>query len=102
MKSIARISFSGGPAKNLIHTIRESYPLSLHGIGLSLGSADGLQRDHLSRLKDLIQEVNPFLVSEHLSWSRIGGVYLPDLLPVPYTRQSLEIFCQNVNQAQDF
>lgn len=82
--------------------IREHYPMSLHGVGLSLGSADGLQNTQLSYIKELIKQVNPFLVSEHLSWSTIAGMYLPDLLPVPYTQQALDIFMSNINHAQDY
>lgn len=82
--------------------IRQSYPMSLHGVGLSLGSADGLQKSQLQYIKELITQIDPFLVSEHLSWSTIGGMYLPDLLPVPYNQQTLEIFTSNINQAQDY
>lgn len=82
--------------------IRESYPMSLHGVGLSLGSADGLQDSQLVYVKELIKQIEPFLISEHLSWSTIAGIYLPDLLPVPYNEQALDIFVNNVNQAQDY
>lgn len=90
---------------NAIHTLRmiaKDYPLSLHGVGLSLGSADGLEEQHLLRLQRLTQSINPYFISEHLSWGRIGNIYMPDLLPIPYTNESLTLFCQNINSAQDF
>lgn len=93
---------AGGPALTLLQEIRELYPISLHGVGLSLGSATGLHQEHLQRLKKLLDFTRPFLLSEHLSWSRINGIYCPDLLPIPYTDESLNIFIENVNIAQDF
>ncbi len=93
---------AGGPALNLLKEIRELYPVSLHGVGLSLGSATGLHQDHLQRLKKLMDFTQPFLISEHLSWSRINGIYCPDLLPVPYTDECLNIIIDNINKAQDF
>lgn len=92
----------GGPAINTLSIIREDYPISLHGVGLSLGSASGALKNHLIYLKELIALIDPFLVSEHLSWGYVDGVYLPDLLPVPYTKESLKIFAQNINLTQDF
>ena len=81
--------------------LRRDYPVSLHGVALSLGSAEALDRDHLARLKALIEQVEPVLVSEHLAWSAIGGVYLNDLLPLPYTEASLDLFCRHVKEAQE-
>ncbi len=80
--------------------LRRDYSVSLHGVALSLGSAEELDRLHLSRFKALIERVEPMLVSEHLAWSAIGGVYLNDLLPLPYTEESLDLFCRNVEEAQ--
>ena len=94
--------YTGGAPANFLTAIREHYPLSIHGIGLSLGSADGLDQNHLRRLKQLIERIDPFLVSEHLSWSTIGGIYLPDLFPVPYNDQSLQILRDNINHAQEY
>jgi uncharacterized protein len=94
--------FEGGNALNKICCISESYPISLHGIGLSLGAADGIQEEHLLRLKKLIDRINPCFVSEHLSWGHVAGVYIPDLLPIPYTSESLNIFCRNVDITQNF
>ncbi len=92
----------GGPAIEMLCQVRQHYAVSLHGVGLSLGSAQGIQKEHLLRLQRLIDTVSPFIISEHLSWSRVGGKTLPDLLPIPYHAESLNIFCDNVNAVQDF
>jgi uncharacterized protein len=81
--------------------LRHHYPLSLHGVALSLGSAEALDRGHLARFKALIGQLEPTLVSEHLAWSAAGGVYLNDLLPFPYTEESLGLFCRHVGEAQE-
>jgi uncharacterized protein (UPF0276 family) len=81
--------------------LRRDYPVSVHGVALSLGSAGELDRIHLCRFKGLIERVEPMLVSDHLAWSAIGGAYLNDLLPLPYTEESLEIFCRHVGEAQE-
>ena len=81
--------------------LRRDYPVSVHGVALSLGSAGELDRVHLGRFKALIEAVEPMLVSEHLAWSAIGGAYLNDLLPLPYTEESLEVFCRHVGEAQE-
>jgi len=94
-------SFGGAPI-HYLDQIRSHYPVSLHGVGLSLGSADSLSRKHLSRLKTLVDRIEPCLVSEHLSWSSIEGCFLNDLLPMPYTQKSLEFMCRRVTQFQDF
>ena len=80
--------------------LRRDYALSLHGVALSLGSAEPLDREHLHRFKTLIELTEPMLVSEHLAWSAVGGVYLNDLLPLPYTEASLDLFCRHVDEAQ--
>jgi uncharacterized protein (UPF0276 family) len=90
----------GGPAVRALAQIRQDYPLALHGVGLSLGSADGLDARHLTRLKRLVEWLEPVLVSEHLSWSSAGGVYLNHLLPLPYTEETLAIVCRHVEEAQ--
>src|SRR5271170_5741702 len=89
------------PALDRLLELRADYPLSIHGVALSLGSAEELDRVHLGRFKALIERVEPVLVSEHLAWSAIGGAYLNDLLPLPYTEESLEIFCRHVGEAQE-
>ncbi len=91
----------GGPRRRALFDLRRDYPVSLHGVGLSLGSAGGLSRDHLGRLRGLIADYAPCLVSEHLSWSGIGGTYLNDLLPLPYSEESLALVCRNVEMAQE-
>lgn len=90
----------GGPARRRLEAIRRDYPVSVHGVGLSLGTADGLDRDHLARLRRLIEWLDPALVSEHLSWSISGGAYLNHLLPLPYTDESLAVLSDNVEIAQ--
>ena len=91
----------GGPALAQLDAIRRDYPLSLHGVGLSLGTAAGLDREHLRRFKSLIGRTEPMLVSEHLSWSVADGAYLSDLLPLPYTEESLTIVAGYVTVAQE-
>ena len=90
-----------GPAPRVLDVIRRAHPLSLHGVGLSLGSAEGLDRLHLERLAGLVRRIEPALVSEHLSWSITGGAYLNHLLPLPYTEESLELVCRHVSQSQE-
>ncbi len=90
----------GGAPLRYLETIRTDYPISLHGTGLSLGSAEGLDRVHLERVRAVIDRIAPGLVSEHLSWSVVGKTYLADLLPLPMTEEALEVVCQNVDQAQ--
>jgi len=92
----------GGPPLFYLEQARTHYPLSLHGVGLSLGSTDPLNMVHLRKLKALIQHFEPALVSEHLCWSSIGGRYLNDLLPLPYTEEALKHVTERIGQAQDF
>ena len=90
----------GGTALRDLDAICQHYPLSIHGVGLSLGSADGLDARHLDRLRALVERVQPRLVSEHLSWSVAGGAYLNHLLPLPYTPESLAVLAANVDETQ--
>jgi len=92
---------NGSPALSLLAELRRDYPVSLHGVGLSLGGASDLDRVHLARFKALVDRIDPLLVSEHLSWSGVAGVYLNDLLPLPYTEETLATVRQHVDQAQD-
>ena len=92
----------GGPALHYLEQIRRHYPLSLHGVGLSLGGVDPLDRGHLQHLKALVQRFEPDFVSEHLSWGRIDGHHFNDLLPLPYTEEALQHFCDRVSELQDF
>src|SRR5579862_8828118 len=89
-------------ARAELEAISAHYPLSLHAVGLSLGSAEGVDQAHLARLRRLVERLRPALVSDHLSWSTSSGHYLPDLLPLPYTEEALRIVCRNVAQVQDF
>jgi len=81
--------------------VRRDYPVSLHGVGLSLGSADPLNKAHLASLARLVERVEPGLVSEHLSWSSIGGRFLNDLLPMPYTEAALAHLCVRIGEVQE-
>jgi len=92
---------AGGPPHQYLEAIAARYPLSFHGVGLSLGSADGLDPAHLKRKKELVDKYRPALVSEHLSWSSFGGNYLNDLLPLPYTQETLEVIADHLRQTQD-
>ena len=88
-------------ALSSLERIREHYPLSLHAVGLSLGSAGPLDRRHLKRLKSLLQRLSPFLVSEHLSWAMTEDTHFNDLLPMPYTEEALDTMTSHVHQAQE-
>ncbi|GAC1324932.1 MAG: hypothetical protein NVSMB28_19470 [Collimonas sp.] len=92
----------GGTAPNYLDKIRRDYPISLHGVGLSLGSADGLDPAHLARVRSVAERIEPGLISEHLSWSAVGGTYLADLLPLPMTEEALHIVCRHVDQVQAY
>src|SRR5262245_38782435 len=86
----------GGQPLYYLERMREHYPVSLHGVGLSLGSADGLHHAHLMQLKALADRFEPTLVSDHLCWSAIDTRHLNDLLPLPYTDEALDVVCSNV------
>jgi uncharacterized protein (UPF0276 family) len=92
----------GGTPLAYLDAIRRDYPISLHGIGLSLGSAEGLDGAHLERVRRTIERFEPGLVSEHLSWSVVGGTYLADLLPLPMTEEALDLVCSNVDRTQAY
>jgi len=91
----------GGRPHHLLREIRARYPVALHGVSMSLGSAEGLDRAYLARLRALVDEIEPLFVSDHLSWTRIGGFSAHDLLPLPYTREALDIVVANVAHAQE-
>jgi uncharacterized protein (UPF0276 family) len=90
----------GGKPIAYLERIRRDYPISLHGVGLSLGSADGLDAAHLDRLRRLADRIEPGLVSEHLSWSAIEDKHFPELLPLPLTEETLDVVCRNVEVMQ--
>jgi uncharacterized protein (UPF0276 family) len=91
----------GGPAVRALEAIRRDHPVSFHAVGLSVGSAGGVDRRHLARIGVLIERIQPSLVSEHLAWSQLDGAYFNDLLPLPYTEESLAVVCRNVEAVQD-
>jgi uncharacterized protein (UPF0276 family) len=91
----------GGAPLAWLERFRDRYPLSLHGVGLSLGSADPLDERHLARLAALVRRFEPALVSEHLCWSSFGGRHANDLLPLPYTREALDHVVRRVDAVQE-
>ena len=92
---------AGGPPHRYLSAIRERYPLSLHGVGLSIGADRPLDWDHLQRLKQLIGRYAPGLFSEHLAWSSHDTGFLNDLLPVPYTTETLTRISEHIDQVQE-
>lgn len=91
---------AGGPPHRYLGAIREGYPLSLHGVGLSIGGEKPLDKAHLSRLKSLIERYRPQSFSEHLAWSTHDSEFLNDLLPLPYTKQTLDRVVAHVDEVQ--
>jgi len=92
----------GGAAARALERARANYPLSLHGVGLGLGSAEGIDREHLARVKRAVERFEPALVSEHACWGQAGGEWFNDLLPLPYTDEAVRLLSAQVAQAQDF
>ena len=90
----------GGPPHRRLEAIRALYPLSLHGVGLSIGSPRPLDRDHLGRLKTLIRRYQPAQFSEHLAWSSHDEGFLADLLPLPYDEETLSVVCHHIDETQ--
>jgi len=93
--------FGGGVKLKHLESLRRDYPLSFHGVGLSLGRADGLDEDHLAQVAALVRRFAPELVSEHLSWSAFGHFATPDLLPMPLTDEALSLCAAHISQFQD-
>lgn len=91
---------AGGPPHAWLEALANIYPLSFHGVDMSLGGAQRLDRDHLARWRKLIDRYQPALISEHIAWSQFGGHGLHDLLPLPYTDQSLDIVCEHIDDMQ--
>jgi len=89
-------------AINALLDVRKNFEISLHSVGNSLGSVTGLDLKHLKKLKNLIEIIDPFLVSDHISWGKIGEIHLNDLLPLPYTKEALKVISKNVSVMQDF
>lgn len=92
---------AGGPPHRALERIRRDYPVSLHGVCMSLGGPQPLDKDHLSRFKSLADRYEPELVSEHLAWSTHVNTYLNDLLPLPYTPATLVHVCDHVDEMQN-
>ena len=92
----------GGAAVDALTKIRERYPVALHGVGLSIGSTDPLDFDHLARTKRAVHRFEPFLVSEHLCWSSVEGRYANDLLPLPYTHEARRHLVSRIQEVQDY
>lgn len=92
---------AGGPPHHLLRRIRANYPVSIHGVGLSIGGAGPLDRDHLMRLKRLLAEYQPSVFSEHLAWSTHEGVFMNDLLPLPYTAETLARVSEHIHEVQE-
>ena len=91
----------GGPAHRALAAIRAEFPLSVHGVGLSIGSQSGIDPDHLDRLARVVERYQPGMVSEHLAWSSHDAGYYNDLLPLPYNRQTLDRVVSHIVQVQD-
>lgn len=90
-----------GNALDTLLKIRNDYPVSLHGVSMNLGSVDPIDLDYMNRLKQLINKTNPVLVSDHLSWTGVRGENLHDLIPLPYTEESLNHISEKIDQAQN-
>jgi uncharacterized protein (UPF0276 family) len=91
----------GGAQRRTLNELRALYPVSLHGVGLSIGSADPLDELHLDELARLVRDFEPMLVSEHLSWASIDGRFVNDLLPLPYTEEALRHTAARVRTVQE-
>ena len=93
---------AGGPPLRQLDRIRERWPVALHGVSLSIGGSDALDMEYLAKLKALAERVKPAWISDHLCWSRQGGVQLHDLLPLPFTGESLRHVAARVRCVQDY
>ncbi|GAA0685479.1 DUF692 domain-containing protein [Dyella marensis] len=91
----------GGQPLDILRRVRERHPVILHGVSMSIGSADGLRVDYLKRLRKLADTIEPLFVSDHLSWSRFAHFNSHDLLPLPYTEETLAVVCRNIDMAQE-
>ena len=92
---------AGGPPHRQLTALRQDYAISLHGVGLSIGGPGRLDADHLARLRKLVDRYQPESFSEHLAWSSHGAEYLNDLLPLPYTPETLAIVCDHIDEVQE-
>jgi len=92
---------AGGPPHRRLDAIRERYKLSLHGVGLSIGSPEPLDQAHIERLAAVARRFEPALISEHLAWSTHGGAFFNDLLPLPYTNETLARVAEHIDEVQN-
>jgi uncharacterized protein (UPF0276 family) len=92
---------AGGPPHRALEAVRRDYPLSIHGVCMSIGGAQPLDARHLERFRQLLARYEPDFVSEHLAWSTHGGAFFNDLLPLPYTTQTLARVCEHIEHVQD-
>ena len=92
----------GGFDLFVLDQLAQRYPISLHGVGLGLGSVHGVQGPHLKKLKNLVNRVQPALVSEHLCWGSVADRHLNDLLPLTLSQQALKLVCERVDYMQNF
>jgi uncharacterized protein (UPF0276 family) len=89
-------------ASRILTQIRKDYPISVHCVGASLGTCDDLDQNHLQKIKNLIDHIDPFIVSDHISWGQINDDTYNDLLPIPYNEESLRVICDHISFTQDF
>ncbi|MFP4098605.1 MAG: DUF692 domain-containing protein [Alphaproteobacteria bacterium] len=94
--------FGGGERRHYLARARELYPLSLHAVGLSLGSDQAVDENHMRQIKELVNIYEPFQISDHVSWSASGNAHLNDLLPLPYTQETLQRLCDNIERVQEY
>ncbi|PKF81419.1 hypothetical protein CW749_01905 [Vibrio sp. vnigr-6D03] len=93
---------NGGKPLAMLDRIRADYPVTMHGVSMSLGSVNGLDQEYLKNLKALEQRIQPMWVSDHLCWGGVHGRKLHDLMPLPFTQEALEVVSRNIRHAQDF
>jgi len=94
-------NYFGGAAAATLELVRRDYPVTLHGVGLSLGSADALDMRHLAKLAELARRIEPAFVSEHICWTSFGGRHANELLPMPFTREAAAHIAARIGEAQD-
>ncbi|MDG0815638.1 MNIO family bufferin maturase [Bdellovibrio svalbardensis] len=93
---------SRGRPLEMLTALRKDYPLALHGVGMNIGSASGVRIEYLNKLRDLIDRVEPFIVSDHICWTATSHQNMHDLLPLPYTQESLECLIENIDFVQNY
>jgi uncharacterized protein (UPF0276 family) len=92
---------AGGRPRDILRRVRARHAVALHGVSLSLGAAQGVDQVYLRTLRQLVDEIEPFIVSDHLCWTGTAGFNSHDLLPLPYTHEALAVACANIGRAQD-